>query len=314
MNAEILNTLWEHKYRPKTLDDIILKEETKDKIKKYMKDGIIDNLFFCSKPGQGKTSLAKLISTLFDVDTQYINCSDENNVETVRNKVTSFANSMSSNGKFKLIILDEADGFANVQSQKILRVLMEEVADNTRFIITANYRDRIIEPLRSRCNELDITPDIESVGKRIMYILKNEGVKIIKDEIPNLSGLIRHYFPDVRSVIKKVQNCVDSNNEFHGKNVGASTDLINKIYDLITDGTSKATELRKLLIESEKVFSHDYGRLLVDFYHSIITRDSIDPQTKSKWAVILAEYAYRSGTVIDQELNASACFFSLMSK
>jgi len=106
----------------------------------------------------GKTTLAKAFGNEFDCDTLFINVSDEGNVETIRTKVKDFATTASLNGNMKLVILDEADGFANIQSQKILRALMEEVADTCRFIITANYRHKIIEPIISRCVELDMTP------------------------------------------------------------------------------------------------------------------------------------------------------------
>ena len=134
-----INSDWTEKYRPQTIDDIVLSAEAKTLIEKYINEEIIDNLFLCSRPGQGKTSLAKLLAyNIFECDTLYVNASDENNVEVVRTKITGFARTRSSNGKFKIVILDEADGFANAQAQRILRALMEEVSENTRFIITAN--------------------------------------------------------------------------------------------------------------------------------------------------------------------------------
>ena len=179
---------WTEKYRPSSLEDIVLPQEARHLIEKYVNEDIIDNIFLCSRPGQGKTSLAKLLAyNVFQADTLYVNASDENNVEVVRTKITGFSRTKSSNGKFKIVILDEADGFANIQAQRILRALMEEVSENTRFIITANNKNRIHDAIRSRCKFIDITPPKSDVIKRIVYILKSENVKIDAEKTLNFT-------------------------------------------------------------------------------------------------------------------------------
>ena len=146
--------------------NIVLAKETRELLEQWKSDGEFPNLLLCSRAGMGKTSLAHIIAKEFDCDKLYLNASDEGNVETIRNKVKDFAITASFNGNMKLIILDEADGFSNIQSQKILRALMEEVADTCRFILTANYRHKIIEPIISRCVELNMTPPKKEMIKR----------------------------------------------------------------------------------------------------------------------------------------------------
>lgn len=302
---------WTEKYRPKTIDDIILNNEARELIMKYISEDIIDNIFLCSRPGQGKTSLAKLLAyNIFQADTLYVNASDENNVEVVRTKITGFSRTKSSNGKFKIVILDEADGFANVQAQRILRALMEEVSDNTRFIITANHKNRIHDAIRSRCKFIDITPPKDGVIRRILHILGTEKIKINKEvELPKLKGLIERFYPDVRSIIKNLQSCV-----FDGvlklKDYNTDSYFIKKILNLVLD--KDYNELRNYIINNESSFNDDYANLISDFYHLIIDSDLIDDELKPNWTIIIADYLYKFENIIDPEINAFACFYKLI--
>ena len=305
--------LWTMKYSPKSLDDFILNDDARSKIEAYIKDGIIENLFFCSRPGQGKTTLAKLLAhEVFGVDTLFINASDENNVETVRNKVTEFANTRSFDGRFKIIILDEADGFANKQSQMILRGLIDSASDNTRFIITANYKNRIIEALQSRLKHIDITPTRNGVIRRCCEILKVEKVKNInKEELNKLTELVDTYYPDVRSTILALKDCV-KDGELHIENRKVDKEVLEKLLKLIMK--KEPLELREYMINSEPAFFGDYPSLLDNFYHYIIDRDDIDEMTKANWVIIIADYISKFALVVDPEINAAACFFSLIEK
>jgi replication factor C small subunit len=306
-----INTDWTEKYRPQSLDDIVLNEEARELINKYIKEDIIDNIFLCSRPGQGKTSLAKLLAyNIFQCDTLYVNASDENNVEVVRTKITGFSRTLSSNGKFKIVILDEADGFANAQAQRILRALMEEVSDNTRFIITANHKNRIHDAIRSRCKFIDITPTKSGIIQRIANILKNENVKINPEiELPKLKALIERLYPDVRSIIKNIQSCV-----FDGvlklKDFTVDSYFIKHVFDLVLN--KNHIELRSYIINNESLFNNDYAMLLSDFYHLIIDSDLIDDETKPNWVIIIADYIYRFEDIVDPEINAFACFYKLI--
>lgn len=304
---------WTEKYRPSSLEDIVLPQEARYLIEKYVNEDIIDNIFLCSRPGQGKTSLAKLLAyNVFQADTLYVNASDENNVEVVRTKITGFSRTKSSNGKFKIVILDEADGFANVQAQRILRALMEEVSENTRFIITANNKNRIHDAIRSRCKFIDITPPKSEVIKRIVYILKSENVKIdAEKELPKLKSLIERFYPDIRSIIKNIQSCV-----FDGvlklKDYSVDSYFIKNVLNYVLDNEPQG--LRQYIINNENMFNNDYASLISDFYHLIIDSELVDEELKPNWTIIIADYLYKFENIIDPEINAFACFYKLMKK
>lgn len=306
-----INTDWTEKYRPSSLDDIVLNADAKELIEKYVSEDIIDNIFLCSRPGQGKTSLAKLLAyNVFGADTLYVNASDENNVEVVRTKITGFSRTRSSNGKFKIVILDEADGFANVQAQRILRALMEEVSENTRFIITANNKNRIHDAIRSRCKFIDITPPKDGVVRRVLHILKEEHIKMDQQvELPKLKTLIERFYPDMRSIIKNLQSCV-----FDGvlklKDYKISSFFIKNVLQYVLD--KDYSELRKYIINNETLFNNDYASLVSDFYHLIIDSELVDEDIKPNWTIIIADYLYKFEEIIDPEINAFACFYKLM--
>ena len=305
--------LWTMKYSPKTLDDFVLNEDARKAVENYVKDGIIENLFFCSRPGQGKTTLAKLLAhEVFGVDTLFINASDENNVDTVRNKITEFANTRSFDGRFKIIILDEADGFANKQSQMILRGLIDSASDNTRFIITANYKNRIIEALQSRLKYINITPDRKGVIKRCCQILKAEHVKnVTKEELEKLTVLVDTYYPDMRSILLALKDCV-VDGELHIENRKVDKEVLQKLYDLVME--KDPMKLRDYMINSEPAFYSDYPSLLDNFYRYIIEKEDLDDMVKANWVITLADYISKFAVVIDPEINAAACFFTLIEK
>lgn len=302
---------WTEKYRPQTLEDIVLSEEAHSLIMKYINEDIIDNIFLCSRPGQGKTSLAKLLAyNIFQCDTLYVNASDENNVEVVRTKISNFSRTLSSNGKFKIVILDEADGFANAQAQRILRALMEEVSENTRFIITANNKNRIHDAIRSRCKMIDITPPKDGVIRRVFHILANEQVKVNQSvELPKLKALIERFYPDMRSIIKNLQSCV-----FDGvlklKDYNVDSYFIKHVLDLVLEKNHVA--LRSYIINNESLFNNDYASMISDFYHLIVDSDLVDDDIKPNWTIIIADYLYKFEEIIDPEINAFACLYKLM--
>lgn len=311
MNAsQITYNVWTEKYRPQTLEDVALNEHTRKVIQKFVEEGNFPNLFLCSRPGQGKTSLAKLLAyNVFDTDVLYVNASDENNVDTMRNKVTDFAHTMSTNGKFKTVILDECDGFANTQSQKILRVLMEEVSENTRFIIIANSKERIIDAIQSRCYFLDITPEKNEIGRILCKILLKEGVEINDNTLANVKQLIRWCYPDVRSMVKHMQIACQGNTltlpKYITNNVFV-TDLFDKLF------TIEPLEVRKFVIQNEDLFNGDYSKLLVDLYHIVIDSDKLEADKKIQWTITISDYLTRMSNAIDLELTFSSCIFTLL--
>lgn len=310
--TELQQTIWLEKYRPKSLDDIALNANARKVLNKFVEAGEIPNLFLCSRPGQGKTSLAKLLAyNVFDCDTLYVNASDENNVDTMRNKVTDFAKTMSTNGKFKVVILDECDGFATAQSQKILRVLMEDVTATTRFIIVANVREKIIDAIQSRCYYIDITPEKNEIGRRLCSILQAENIEITTETLENLKQLISWCYPDVRSMIKHLQvACVDGKFVLPKSVIDGTfvSELFEKMY------TTTPVEVRKFVIQSEDRFNSDYAKLLSDLYHLIIDTDKLQPDGKVKWTITISDYLSKMSNSIDSELTFSACIFSLLTQ
>jgi DNA polymerase III delta prime subunit len=279
---------------------------------KWKKDGEFPNLLLCSRAGMGKTSLAHIIASEFDCDKLYINASDEGNVDTIRNKVKDFSITASLNGNLKVVILDEADGFANIQSQKILRALMEEVADTCRFIITANYRHKIIEPIISRCVELDMNPPKKEMIRRCMAILKEEKVNVVRDEFMKIPTVVEAFYPDMRSVVKSLQSCVDENNNLVIKEFKAQDIFISNLVEEIIKGN--AVHVRKFIIEHEVEFNSDYNILLMSLYKFMIATDSIDYSIRAEWTIILCEYLYRMTSSIDAEICMAACIAEMCKK
>lgn len=308
----IVKGMWISKYRPESFDTIVLAEDTKKLLLKWKKEGEFPNLLLCSRPGMGKTSLAHIIAKEFDCDKLYINASDEGNVDTIRNKVKDFSITASLNGSLKVVILDEADGFANIQSQKILRALMEEVSDTCRFIITANYRHKIIEPIISRCVELDMNPPKKEMIRRCMAILKEEKVNVVRDEFMKIPNVVEAFYPDMRSVVKSLQSCVDENNNLVIKEFKAKDIFISNLVEEIIKGN--AVHVRKFIIENEVEFNSDYNILLMSLYKFMIATDSIDYNIRAEWTIILCEYLYRMTSSIDSEICMAACIAEMCKK
>lgn len=309
----VLKGMWAIKYRPDSFKSMVLHKATKEQLEQWKNEGEFPNLLLCSRPGMGKTSLAKVIGIEFECDTLYINASDEGNVETIRTKVKDFAMTASLNGNLKLVILDEADGFSNIQSQKILRALMEEVADTCRFILTANYRHKIIDPIISRCVELDITAPKLDIVKSCVEILKLEGIKAPMEEIRKIPALVDAFYPDIRSVLKTLQNCVDENNILKVKEFKLDEVFVSNLIDDMLENKD-AIAARRYVIENELQFNGDYSNLLMQIYKYVIDKAELDHTLKAGWTIIIAEYLYRLTSAIDAEICMAACLAEMVLK
>ena len=195
------HSLWVEKYRPQTLADYVGNETIKETIQQYLDNNDIPHLLLHGKAGTGKTTLAKLIVNTIKCDSMIINASDENNVDTVRNKVKNFASSMGFAG-FKIIILDEFD-YMTPNAQAILRNLMETFSKHCRFILTCNYHEKIIDPIKSRCQTFAITPPTKKdVAIQITKILDAETIKY---DLKNVADIISSYYPDIRRILNTCQ-------------------------------------------------------------------------------------------------------------
>jgi replication factor C small subunit len=302
------NNLWVEKYRPKSLSDIVLVEETRSIVNSFKDKKEIPNLLLIGIQGIGKTSLAKIIvNDILGCQYLYINASDENGIDTIRNKVVSFSKTKSFDGGIKVIILDEVDGIS-LEAQKALRNTMEEYSSNTRFILTGNYKHKIIQALQSRCQELNLIPPLEGIARRVLTILRSENIKLDEAQKKDLVTLIKKLYPDFRKIINEIQK-FSSSGSLTIPQLSINNDIIVKIIGFIKE--KKSNSARKYCIENEEKFQGDYTTLLRELFN--LTNDILDfnNEKAKKALLVISEHLYRSSFVVDQEINFYSCIISL---
>jgi len=298
------NTLWVEKYRPGNLDTYIGNEHLKSKVSVYLESGDLPHLLLFGKAGTGKTTLAKILVNNIECDYLYINASDENNVDTVRNKVKNFASTMGFK-EYKVIILDECD-YITPNAQAALRNLMETFSKHCRFILTCNFVERIIDPIQSRCQSFQIIPPSKKeVAKHTHDILLKENVM---SDMNDLKVLIDSGYPDIRRIINAAQR-----NVVKGKLKLDTTSIIQNDYKLkllkilkTQDKKNGFKEIRQLLLDNKITDFADLFRLLYD---------EVDDWGKGHVAeciLIIARYELSDGQVVDKEINAMAMLIELL--
>ena len=298
--------LWVQKYAPQSLAEIVLSEDNRDFFSSINED--TPHLLFYGHAGTGKTTLAKIIvKNILGCQYLYINASDENGVDTIRNKVISFSQTRSLDGKKKVIILDEFCG-TTPEAQRILRNVMEEYASTTRFILTANYINRITEPIRSRCLLFNIQPKIEDILKRCSFILKSENVKVEDNQKEKLVNHINLNFPDIRRIINDLQKFSISGN----LNISTQNQVKNIAQDLFKTLLEKKNvlEIRKFIIEEEKNFGADYQNLMKELF-DLIFSSKLSEEKKKPLLLDIGEHMYRDNFVMDHEINFFCCLVNL---
>jgi DNA polymerase III delta prime subunit len=301
----MFNNLYVEKYRPTKLEDLVLSDSNR-KFFESVEDEI-PNLLFVGTPGLGKTTLARiLVNDVLQCQYLYINASDENGIDTIRSKVVSFSQTMSLDGKLKVVILDEADGIT-IEGQRALRNTMEEYSSRTRFILTANYKHKIIPAIQSRTQFFDLVPPFDDVVKRAVTIVKQEGIKIEEDQKVNFVNVIKQNYPDIRKVINDIQKATIKGN-FAIDHSLDSKEIVEKIHNNIQ--SKKVIELRKYLIENENEFQGDYHNLMKQ-YLNYVYDSNIDDNKKRQYIVTISDHMYKDVFVLDKEINAFACWVNL---
>ena len=303
--------IWVEKYRPKTIDDCILPESTKNTFKEFLNRGEIPNMLLSGPPGIGKTTVAKALCNELGVDFYVINGSDEGRfLDTVRNNAKNFAStvSLTSEAKHKVIIIDEADNTGN-DVQLLLRAFIEEFAGNCRFIFTCNYKNKILEPLHSRCAVVDFTingatkPTIAaSFFKRLNDILDKEGIEADKKV---LVELVNKHFPDWRRILNECQRYSVSGRIDAGI-LATFSDV--KVNDLIKNLKEKNfSEVRKWCVNN---LDNDPSVLLRHIYDGL--SNTLDGPSIAAAVLVIAKYQYQMAFVADQEINLLACLTEIM--
>jgi DNA polymerase III delta prime subunit len=303
--------IWVEKYRPKTIEDCILPENIKKTFQDFLNKGEIPNMLLAGPPGIGKTTVAKALCNELGVDFYVINGSDEGRfLDTVRNNAKNFAStvSLSSDAKHKVVIIDEADNTGN-DVQLLLRAFIEEFAGNCRFIFTCNYKNKIIEPLHSRCAVVEFgTKGKEKAKlagiffKRLQQILETEGVEF--DE-KVLVEIIQKHFPDFRRVLNECQR-YSVGGKIDAGILASFSDI--SVNDLIKNLKERNfTEVRKWVVGN---LDNDVNSLLRRIYDSCY--DCLSPQTIPAAVLIIAKYQYQCAFVADQEINLLAALTEIM--
>ena len=305
------NSLWVEKYRPNTLENYIGNEHLKGTMERFLKENDIQNLIFYGTAGTGKTTLAKLLVNNLECEYLYINASDERGIETIRDKVSGFASTMSFK-PLKVVILDEAD-FLTIQAQASLRNVIETFSKSTRFILTCNYVERIIDPLQSRCQVIKIVPPSKGeVAKHVFHILSKENIQHNNED---LKFIVNHYYPDVRKMLNACQmSCrvvavPDEQGipalelELSDKNL-VSSNYINKVIELLPNKKS-FKQIRQVIADSNV---QDFEAL----YRTLYERMDEYTSRPAEAIIIIEEYMYHSNFRIDKEINVMACISKLL--
>ena len=299
------HTLWVERYRPVNLENYIGNEHLKTKVSKYISTGDIPHLLLHGKAGTGKTTLAKLLVSNVDCDQMYVNASDENNVETVRNKIKMFASSVGFKD-LKVIILDECD-FLTPNAQAALRNLMETFSKHCRFILTCNYVERIIDPIQSRCQSFQIIPPSKKeVAIHTSKILNTEGISFENEQIVTM---VNSSYPDIRRIINAVQRNIVDNQLIVDTESLVQNDYKLQVLEILQtqDKKNAFKNLRQLLADSQ---IRDYADLFRLLY------DEIESYGKGHIAEVIltiAKYELSDAQVVDKEINAMAMLIEILN-
>lgn len=302
--------LWVEKYRPRTIEQSVLPRSLKETFSQIVSTGELPNMLFTGTAGVGKTTVARALCNELDLDYILINGSEEGNIDTLRNKVKQFASTVSLQGGYKVVILDEADYLNPQSTQPALRGFIEEFANNCRFILTCNFKNRIIEPLHSRCSVYEFAipndqkPDLAGqFFKRATEILQKENVEFVPDAV---AQLITKHFPDWRRVLNELQRYSVSGKIDAGMLVNLSDTNIKTLMQTLKDKDFKG--MRQWVVNNIDTEPQAIFRKIYDSMNEYIV-----PQSIPQLVLILADYQYKNAFVADHELNVVACMTEVMA-
>ena len=311
MNINERQFLWCEKYRPTTIDECVLPDSLKNTFKEFIQSGQVPNFLFSGTAGVGKTTVAKALCNEIGAEYLILNGSDEGRyIDILRDKVKSFASTVSLTSARKVIIIDEAD-YLNPQSvQPFLRNFMEEFSENCRFILTCNFKNRIIEPLHSRCTCIEFKIDSKDTQrisalfcKRIFSILKVENIEY---DTKVIVELIKKHFPDYRRILNELQRYSVSGKIDSGILVTANASTIDPLLDALRD--NKFSAVRLWVGSNTDIDTSELFRVLYDRADDYLVQDSI-----AGMIIILADYQHRAAFVNDAEINIMAALVELMT-
>jgi DNA polymerase III delta prime subunit len=301
--------LWVEKYRPKTVAECVLSDQLKGTFQKIVDSGDLPNMLFSGTAGTGKTSVAKALCNQMNLDYIMINGSEDGNIDTLRGKIKQFASTISLQGGVKVVILDEADYLNPQSTQPALRGFIEEFSNNCRFILTCNFKNRIIEPLHSRCGVYEFNTSkkntavlMQQMFERSCNILDQEGVEYDKKD---LLPIVSKFAPDWRRVLNELQRrSVLGFNMAHSDANGSGT-----FDDLFTH--LKEKDFKKMRSWVVNNIDTDAAAIFRGLYDRMA--DKVEPQSIPQLVLILADYQYKNAFVADHELNVVACLTEVMA-
>jgi len=302
--------LWVEKYRPKSINDCILPDSLKLTFQEFINQDNIPNLLLTGGPGVGKTTVAKAMLNEINADYIVINGSMNGNIDTLRNEIKDFASTMSFTNTRKYVILDEADYLNPQSTQPALRNFMEEFSKNCGFILTCNFKNRIIEPLHSRCSVVEFNvpkqdrPKVASqFFKRVCNILKEENVQY---DLSVVAKMVESYFPDFRRVLNELQRYGAAGKIDTGILASNSDASIEELLSYLQK--KSFSEMRKWVAQNSDV---DTSSMLRKIYDN--ANEKMKPHSVAQLVLIIADYQYKAAFVADQEINMVACMTEIMA-
>lgn len=308
MDQRIENTLWVEKYRPKKLADFIGNETVITKIQSFIDNEDISQMLLTGPAGTGKTTLAKIIVNSIKCDYIYINASDENSIDVMRNKIKGFVSSVGFNN-LKIVILDESD-FLSQNAQAGLRSLMETFSRSSRFILTCNYPEKLLDPIKSRCQLFEIFPPSKGqVAKKLADILTSENVSFSNEDV---AFIVKSEYPDIRKVINNAQLYTIDNELIIDKKIIIAQNYMLQIIEILKSKTikkeQKFTEIRQLIADNKTKYYEPLFKLLFDSIEIII--DSYDK--RAGLILCIADAQFHDSIVVDKEINVMSMIVKIL--